>query len=558
MAAIAKRAGGFIVGRMRVSSAPFAKWSSSLFVMVLAVSLACVPLARGADAPPPPPPRRLNIVLIVADDLGYRDVGAFGQDRIRTPNIDKLAAEGMQLTTHYSGNTVCAPSRSVLLSGLHPGHTFIRENGQTPGYARVTNEGQRPVPAGHLQLPLTLKTLGYATGGFGKWGLGPWTSSGDPNAQGIDRFYGYICQSVAHNYYPSYLWDNGKRVTLNNPEPDRKPRLAEGADPNDPTSYDPFLRGKDYAPDLIGEQALAFVRENKDRPFLLYYPTVVPHLGYQVPDDSLAEYAGRFPEESYPGNADYVPHRTPRAAYAAMITRMDREVGRIATLINALGLDDNTIFVFTSDNGAPGGIPTSYFNSGGVFRGGKGAIYEGGFRVPAIVRWTGRIKPGTSSDRVTGFEDWLPTLIELAGDASATPTGLDGLSFAPTLLGKTQDPRPFLYREFPTRGGAQFVRAENWKLIRHLGGPNAKTREFVGGGGAASRPPGAPDPKPSNAEGDFELFDLAADPSEQNNVASSHADVVARLTKLLDDQHVKSDVFPLAGIDGPRRAPAAE
>ncbi|MDQ3439404.1 MAG: arylsulfatase [Planctomycetota bacterium] len=519
-------------------------------VLVAAMLLAC-PLARGAEA------RRPNIVFIVADDLGYRDLGAFGQDKIRTPNLDKLAAEGMRLTTHYSGNTVCAPSRSVLLSGLHPGHTFIRDNKQAPKYAPVTNEGQHPVPAEHLQLPLTLKKLGYATGGFGKWGLGAWKSTGDPNRQGMDRFYGYLCQAVAHNYYPSYLWDNGKQVPLNNPEPDPKPRLAAGDDPNDPVSYEPFLRGKDYAPDLIGEQALAFVRENKDRAFFLYYPTVVPHLGYQVPADSLKEYAGKFPEEPFPGSGHYVPDRTPRATYAAMITRMDREIGRIVSLVRDLGLDENTIFVFTSDNGAPGGLPTSYFNSGGVFRGGKGSIYEGGFRVPAIVRWTGRIKPGSRSDRVTGFEDWLPTLLELSGDASAGPANLDGTSFAPTLLGRAQGPRPFLYREFPTRGGAQFVREKDWRLIRHLGGPMAKTRDFVGGG-LASAPPGALDPEPSAApEGDFELFDLAADPSEQHNVAPQHPDLVARLAKVLNEQHVKSDIFPLVAIDG-ERSPRAK
>lgn len=389
--------------------------------------------------------RRPNIVFVIADDLGYRDIGAFGQDKIRTPNLDRLAAEGMKLTAHYSGNTVCAPSRSVLLSGLHPGRTYIRDNHQAPGYAPVTMEGQRPVPAGFLTLPLTLKKLGYTNGGFGKWGLGPWTSTGNPNEQGMDRFYGYICQYVAHNYYPSYLWDNGKQVVLpDNAPPDPKPRLPEGADPNDAASYARFDTGKNYAPDLIGEQALAFVRENKNRSFFLFYPTVVPHLGYQVPAEELKEYEGKFPEEPFPGSGQYVPCRTPRATYAAMITRMDREVGRVMSLLKELGLEENTIFVFTSDNGAPGGIPTNFFNSEGNFRGCKGAIYDGGFRVPAIVRFPGKIPAGSSSDRVTGFEDWLPTLLELSGDASATPAKLDGISFAPTLLGKPQDERPFL------------------------------------------------------------------------------------------------------------------
>ena len=508
------------------------------------IALTVAPAAHAAETARPT--RRPNIVFIIADDLGYQDIGAFGQDKIRTPNLDKLAAEGMRFTTHYSGNTVCAPSRSVLLSGLHPGHTFIRDNHQAPKYALVMNEGQRPVPAGHLQLPLTLKKLGYATGGFGKWGLGPWTSTGNPNEQGFDRFFGYICQAVAHNYYPGYLWDNGKQVRTNNPDPDPKPRLAEGADPSDPKSYEPFLGGKDYAPDLIGERALAFVRDNKDRPFFLYYPTVVPHLAYQAPADSEKEYKGAFPEEPFPGSGHYVPARTPRATYAAMITRMDREIGRLVSVVRELGLDENTIFVFVSDNGAPGGIAPSYFNSGGSFRGCKGAIYDGGFRVPAIVRWTGHVKPGSRSDRTTGFEDWMPTLFELAGDTSASPAQCDGISFAPTLLGRSQEPRPFLYREFPQRGGAQFARTDNWKLIRHLGGPNAKTREFVGAGAATRQPPGALDPEPTPVDGDFELFDLTADPSEQHNVAAQHPEIVTRLAKILDEQHVKSDVFPLS------------
>jgi arylsulfatase A-like enzyme len=506
--------------------------------LVVAVWLSLAPAALAAEQ------RRPNIVLIVADDLGYRDVGAFGQDKIRTPNLDRLAAGGMRLTGHYSGNTVCAPSRSVLMSGLHPGHTFIRDNQQAPGYARGTYEGQHPVPADHLALPLSLKKLGYAAGGFGKWGLGPWNSSGDPTRQGFDRFYGYICQSVAHNYYPAYLWDNGKRIPLDNPEPDLKPRLADGADPRDPKSYEPFQRGKQYAPDLIGEQALTFVRAHRDRPFFLYYPTTVPHLAYQVPPDSLKEYEGKFPEEPFPGQGAYVPDRTPRATYAAMITRMDREVGRVLALLRELGLEEHTIVIFTSDNGAPGGLATSYFNSGGVFRGGKGSIYDGGFRVPAIVRWTGRIKPGTTSDRVAGFEDWLPTLLELAGDATAAPKQADGISFAPTVLGQAQDERPFLYREFPQRGGAQFVRSGQWKLIRHLGGGGAKTRQFVGAG-VARHPPGAPEPQRKSAEGEFELFDLAADPSEQRDVAPQHPEVVARLANLMAEQHAPSDVFPL-------------
>jgi arylsulfatase A-like enzyme len=270
-----------------------------------------------------------------------------------------------------------------------------------------------------------------------------------------------------------------------------------------------------------------------------------------VPDDSLKEYAGKFPETPYLGSGDYVPNRTPRAAYAAMITRMDREVGRVVDLLKELGLEENTIVIFTSDNGAPGGLATSYFNSESFFRSGKGAIYDGGFRVPAIVRWTGRIKPGRHSDRVVGFEDWMPTLLDLIGDASATPPQHDGITFAPTLLGKSQQPRSFLYREFPTRGGAQFVRVGNWKLIRHLGGPNPPTTRPIGNL-VLLPPPGTLDPDVPWRETDVELFDLLADPSEQKDVAADHPDVIARLTKLLDEQHVKSDIFRIPRLDGGR------
>lgn len=500
--------------------------------------------------------RRPNIVFIIADDLGYRDVGAFGQDKIRTPNIDRLAAEGMKLTTHYSGNTVCAPSRAVLMSGKHPGHAFIRDNRQAADFERVKHEGQWPVPPNECQLPLTLQSLNYATGGFGKWGLGPWNSTGNPNRQGFDQFFGYICQYVAHNYYPEYLWDNGQQVPLDNREYERPARLSPGDDPDDPKSYERFNQGQDYAPDLIHERAMQFLRQNKNRPFFFYYPSVVPHLGYQVPEDSLKQYLGEFPEEPYAGSGNYVPTPHPRAVYAAMITRMDDEIGRIIDFIVEAGLEDETIFVFTSDNGAPGGIPTSYFNSGGVFRGNKGSAYEGGFRVPTVVKWKGRIEPGTESDRITGFEDWLPTLLDLAGAAKATPRDIDGISFAPTLLGETQPPRPFLYREFPTRGGAQIVRAGDWKLIRHLGNNDRVTRDRNGvedtPGHMALARPGAEAPATQSSD-EYELFNLENDPSEQSNVAAEHPDIVERLKQVMTEQHTPSELFPLRGDAEPRR-----
>ncbi|HOX02544.1 MAG TPA: sulfatase-like hydrolase/transferase [Candidatus Paceibacterota bacterium] len=492
-------------------------------------------LAAGLPASEPSA-RWPNIVFILADDLGYGDLGCYGQKKIRTPNIDRLAAEGMRLTAHYSGNNVCAPSRCVLMTGLHPGHAFVRDNRQ----ARDFSEGQTPVPPGSLALPLTLQQLGYATGAFGKWGLGPFGSTGDPLRQGIDRFFGFNCQAVAHNYYPTSLWDNAERRPLDNPPFSAHQRLGPGAPADDPDTYARFA-GRAYAPDLIGEQALEFISRHRDRPFFLYYPTTVPHLALQAPADSLAEYAGQFPEEPYLGDRGYLPHPAPRAAYAAMITRMDREVGRVMARVHELGLDERTIFVFTSDNGPLydrlGGTDADFFDSAAGLRGRKGSFYEGGFRVPCIVRWTGHIAPGSISDRVTGFEDWLPTLLELAGDRDRTPPGLDGISFAPTLRGQRQPERPFLYRESPGYGGQQCLRVDRWKAIRRNLHPGPKA--------------GSPNPSP------VELYDLAKDPAETTDLAAQHPGLVERFLEIMRDQHAPSELFPLRAIDPLPGAPAA-
>ncbi len=470
---------------------------------------------------------RPNIIFMIADDLGYGDIGAYGQTKIRTPHLDRVAAEGMKFTHHYSGHNVCAPSRAVLMSGKHPGHAYIRNNRGGVGIGDGgAGEGQEPVPAGELTLPLTLKQLGYTLGAFGKWGLGAVGSTGDPQKHGFDRFFGYNDQAHAHNFYTTYLWDNDRKIRLNNPEFNvHDPALLKP----EVTPLEVYKKytGPDYSADLIAEQARKFLRENKDKPFFLYYPTTVPHMAYQVPEDSLAEYLGKFPEPST-ATGNYLPHRAPRAAYAAMITRMDRDIGKLLALVDELGLRDNTIVVFTSDNGGTGpGI--EFFNSVGGLRGKKGNYYEGGFRVPCLVRWPGKIKPGSVSDRVTGFEDWLPTLLELSGTTDRNPSGIDGISFAPTLVGKSQPERSFLYRESPAAGGQQAVRMGNWKGIR----PNLSTSMKL------------------------ELYDLAADPNEQRDVAAQHPDIVAKLTKVLDEQHVKSDLFPLPVVDGDAAAKAA-
>ena len=361
----------------------------------------------------------------------------------------------MRFTAIYSGYNVCALLRCVLMrASIRATPTFATIAAAS---AREPSEGQEPVPPGELKLPLALNKLGYVRR-FRQVGSGPIASTGDPLNQGFDRFFGYNCQAVAHNYYPTHLWDNDRRLSLNNPDFSAHQKLPEGADLNDPATYARFS-GHDFAPDMITEQALRFMRENSDRPFFFYYPTTVPHLAPQVPEDSLKEYEGKFPEQPYPGGHAYLPHRTPRAAYAAMVTRMDREVGRMMQLVKELGLDDHTIFIFTSDNGPLydqlGGTDDEFFNSAGGFRGRKGSFYEGGFRVPCIVRWKGNIAPGTISDRVIGFEDWLPTLLELIGAKDAIPAGTDGISFAPTLLGRSKSRGRFCIASRPATAASK-------------------------------------------------------------------------------------------------------
>jgi len=311
--------------------------------------------------------RRPNIIFIVADDLGYGDIGAFGQKLIRTPNLDRMALEGMRFTHHYAGNAVCAPSRCVLMTGRHPGHAFIRDNRQFS----EDQEGQYPIPSDTVTLPQLLKQQGYVTGGFGKWGLGGPGTTGEPLKQGFDRWFGYNCQAVAHNFYPTYLWDNDRKIRLKNPEFSAHDSFKPGEDPSKPESYRRF-QGAEYSADLIAVQARAFVRANKSRPFFLYWPTTVPHLALQVPDDSLQEYLGLWDDPPYSGGNRYLPHFKPKAAYAAMITRMDREIGRVMDLVKELGLDQNTIFIFSSDNGplngthqGLAGTDCRFFNSAG-------------------------------------------------------------------------------------------------------------------------------------------------------------------------------------------------
>lgn len=467
-----------------------------------------------------------NVVFILADDLGYRELGCYGQELIKTPRLDALARQGVRLTQHYSGNAVCAPSRCVLMTGKHPGHAYVRDNRSTPP------EGQWPIPDSEVTLAEVFSAAGFATGAFGKWGLGGPESSGRPLSQGVDRFFGYNCQAHAHSYYPSYLWSDEKRVSLgNNPPVPGHASLAEDADPSNPESYAMF-KGQDYAPDRINEQALQFIRDNQSRPFFLYYPTVIPHVALHVPDEDLEPYLALGWEDPPFVRAKgfgYTPHQTPKAAYAAMISRLDTYVGRVLDLLDELKLADDTIVVFTSDNGTTHlgqEVDYDFFKSVGELRGLKGSLYEGGIRVPAMVRWPGKIAEGTESDRVSGFEDWMPTLLDMIGNVDLFPAGIDGVSMKKALLGQEQSPRPYLYREFPGYGGQQVIRVGDWKAVR----------QKMGSGSTS-----------------VELYNLATDVGESEDVAAENPELVAELAAKMEAVRTPSELFPLIPFDAPVR-----
>ncbi len=471
----------------------------SWLILVAAIFVA-VPMTFAADRPP-------NVVLIMADDLGYAELGCYGQKKIRTPRIDDLAAGGMRFTNYYSGNAVCAPSRCALMTGKHMGHADIRDN------RSVKPEGQEPIAAGTVTIAEIFKSKGYATAAVGKWGLGPVGSSGDPNKHGFDLFYGFNCQAHAHNHYPTYLWKNDERITLD--------------------GNTAGVTGKQYSHDMLEAEALAFIRGAKDKPFFLYVPFLIPHVAIQVPEDSLAEYEGKFPDAPYDGKQGYQPHPKPHAGYAGMITRMDRSVGRIIDLLKELKLTDNTLILFTSDNGPThgrvGGADSEFFESAGELRGLKGKLYEGGIRVPMIATWPGKIKAGTTTDLPAVHYDMLATICELLGTHEAAK-GTDGISYLPTLLGTgEQRKHEFLYWEFPSYGGQQAVRMGNWKGIR---------------------------PALGKGQSEIELYDLANDVGEKTDVAEQHPEIVEQIAKLMDREHVRSEKFPLQTIDVPVK-PAA-
>jgi len=441
--------------------------------------------------------RRPNVVFILADDLGYADLGCYGQKKIKTPNIDRLAAEGIRFTQAYAGNPVCAPSRCSLMTGYHTGHAQVRGNKQVgEGDAWLlgsTTTGQWPLAEGTFTVGHLFQRAGYVTGAFGKWGLGRVGTSGDPQRQGFDHFFGYICQRQAHTYYPNHLWRDGQVSWIE--------ENKDGAE-------------KVYSHDLIAEEALKFIRSNRERPFFLYVPFTIPHVALQVPEDSLGEYKDQWADPAYDGKRGYVPHEHPRACYAGMVSRMDKDVGRIMDQLQALGLDDNTLVIFSSDNGPTyaGGSDAGFFESAGPLRGLKGSVWEGGIRVPFIARWPGRIQPGTKSDHVCAFWDFMPTCAELLGEQP--PTGIDGVSILPTLLGRSEQQRKhrYLYWELDNQ---QAVRMDDWKAIRLQPAQN------------------------------IQLFNLKTDLSEQKDVAAEHPDLVARFAEILASGRTDSEVFPL-------------
>ncbi len=438
--------------------------------------------------------RKPNIIHIMADDLGYGDLGCYGQEMIRTPNIDRLAEEGVRFTDHYAGSTVCAPSRCCLMTGLHTGHAYIRGNKSTPP------SGQEPIPDDTVTVAEVLKRAGYATGLVGKWGLGAPGSVGVPNRQGFDHFFGYLCQGHAHNYYPEFLYRNDEEAPLegNTVEPARYYGAGVAAE------------RAVYSHDLMAEEALAFVERNSGGPFFLYLALTIPHANNEAGKEGM----------EVPSDEPYgcEPWPQQQKNHAAMITRMDRDIGRLMAKLEGLGIAGDTVVFFTSDNGPhrEGGADPEFFDSNGPLRGIKRDLYEGGIRVPMIARWPGRIPAGSVTGHVSAFWDFLPTAADIAG--VETPVGLDGVSCLPTLLGDSGDQRrhDHLYWEFHEGSGSkQAARSGNWKGVRNR----------------PSRP--------------LELYDLSTDIGEEHDVAADHPDVVRAIERYLETARTESEIWDI-------------
>jgi len=486
----------------------------------VALLVACLFLSSSLEAARPP-----NIVLMVADDLGFAELGCYGQQKIRTPNIDRLAAEGRRFTRHDSGAPTCAPSRCVLLTGRHLGHADIRANRQATDAAGKAIEGQHPMAATTRTLAEVLRDHGYATAAFGKWGLGRPDSPGAPARHGFDLFLGYNCQAQAHSYYPPHLWRNDEMFPFNaHPVPGHVRRTQGVVAKSD-------WAGERRAPEYMVDEALAFMRRQRGGPFFLYLPFIEPHVALQPPPDLVETYPADWDDRPYLGQCGYTPHPRPRAAYAALVTALDRHVGRIMAGLDALGLRQDTLVVFTSDNGTThdaaadpvlgvGGVDARFFGSTAGLRGRKGSVYEGGLRVPLIVRWPGRVPAGTTSTNPTYFADHFPTLCEAAG--LAVPEGLDGTSQWPDWRGLAPRPRrvPMTW-VFAEYGGQVALRDGALKLVR--------TNLMAKGG-----------------PGPWELYDLESDPGEERDLAGRRPGDVRRLVELLARENAENATFPVS------------
>lgn len=468
-----------------------------------------------------------NIVYIMADDLGYREVGCFGQKKIPTPNIDRLAAEGAIMTRYYAASPVCAPTRYSLLTGKHQGHAAIRGNKEQGGFGPNDREGQMPMPASEVLLSEVLKAAGYRTGIVGKWGLGGSSPGQNPRDHGFDFFYGYLCQRRAHNYYPPYLWNGYDVDLLGNPVYSAHQKIAKPL-----ASEDDYYRefgGPGYAPAKLAEHCVQFIKDRKSaKPFFLYYAPTLPHVALQAPKERVDRFPREWDQAPYLGQNGYLPNARPRATYAAMIAYLDDTVGQIMRALDETGHRDDTLIVFTSDNGAVdnvGGTDRWFFNSNGELRAGKMSLYEGGIRVPFVARWPGKIEPGTKSNRVAVCYDAMATLCEAAG--IKTPK-TDGLSYLPALTGGKQSERPYVYFEYPEATAMQAVIFGNFKAIR----PNLK--------------------KDVNL---IEVYDLDADPGERNDLAKSRPDLVAKALQIMRKEHRPNPDFPLGLLDAKGKNP---
>ena len=478
-----------------------------------------------------------NIIYILADDLGYGEIGVYGQTIIETPHLDSLARGGLLFTQHYSGSPVCAPSRSVLLTGKHSGHTYIRgndewkERGDVWNYIKASSddflEGQRPIPDSVLTFAEVIQEHGYKTAFVGKWGLGAPGTEGVPNNQGFGYFFGYNCQRQAHTLFPMHLWENEKKVKLNNVAVSPHTGL-EDKDPNKTDSYARFSLNE-YAPDIMHNKAIEFIENNTNDPFFLLYASPLPHVPLQAPKRWVDYYINKLGHEDPYIGKGYFPNRTPRATYAAMISTLDEQVGDIVATLKNNDLLENTIIVFTSDNGPTyaGGADTKYFNSAHPFKSeygfAKGFLKEGGIRVPMIISWKGWIKPNSKTNLLSGFQDIFPTVLDICGIEKSFKT--DGISFFNDLIGQQQNQKhEYLYWEIPEYGGQQAIRIRNFKAIR---------QDIF------------------NGNLDIELFDLSIDIQENENIAYKYPAIINQAQQIMNKEHSKSKIkrFQIPALD---------